>query len=234
MSLCRREFLRGSLSASALLLTGEAALASVPARSSTLQGRPILLLRSAGDEAFAAAALRAGGLRAASPVVSLALDEELVRDPAALRTLLGRHRGARLIGLMDDCTHALLEEALRDLGGSVLCRGYHRGLLHDAAASRHTFTTTSATRGIGSALAAALRVGGSDFLVQEHTLGTGDAGARDGSSLPVASWPELLGRSHLLMAAGTWTAGATVAEHRHGAATDVPGSQAFASLVAEI
>lgn len=234
MSLCRREFLRGSLGAGALLLAGHAARAGVAARAGALRGRPILLLRSADDAAFAAAALRASSPQAASPVASLTLDEKLVRDPTALRALLGRHRGACLIGLMDDCTHALLEESLRDLGGSVLCRGYHRGLLHDAAASRHAFTTTSATRGIGTALAAALRAGGRSFLVQEHTAGADAAAAHDASSLPAASWPELLGESYVLMAAGIWTAGVSVAEHRHGALSEIPGSQAYASLVAEI
>ena len=163
MSVRRRSFLQGSLSASVLLLAAPAGLlmskeaaAGVPARSSAADARRILLLRSAGDDAFARPALQIALRNGFSPVESLVLSERLVGSPGAVTNVLSQYRGARLIGIMDDCTHTLLEEALRDLGGSVLCRGHHRGLLHEAAASRHAFMTTGATRGIGSALARAL------------------------------------------------------------------------------
>jgi hypothetical protein len=170
----------------------------------------------------------------AHPVASLALGEKLVGAPAALRTILSQHRGARLIGLMDDCTHSLLEETLRDLGGSILCRGRHRGLLNEAAASRHAFTTTVATHGIGSAMASAMTANATAFLVQEHSHCAGAVAHRDGLSLPAAPWPAVLGTAYALMITGLWTVGPAVAEQRRGAATDHPRSDAFVSLVAEI
>jgi hypothetical protein len=246
MSVRRRGFLQGSLSASALflaapagLLMGEAAAAGIPVRSSASGTRRILLLRSAGDDAFARPALQMALRNGFSPVESLVLGERLVGSPGAVAKVLSEYRGARLIGIMDDCTHTLLEEALRDLGGSVLCRGHHRGLLHQAAASRHAFMTTGTTRGIGSTLARALTAQEAEFLVQEYSLfddGLSDdeVEARDARSLPAAPWPRVLGRSYALMAAGLWTVGPVRAEQRRGTATEPPRSQAFVSLVAEV
>ena len=241
MSVRRRSFLQGSLSASVLLLAAPAELlmstadaAGLPVRSSTSGARRILLLRSAGDDAFARPALQVALRNGFSPVESIDLSERLVGSPGAMTSVLGRCRGARLIGIMDDCTNTLLEEALRDLGGSVLCRGHHRGLLHEAAASRHAFMTTGATRGIGSALARALTAQRAEFLVQEHSLFDDGVEARDAGSLPAAPWPQVLGTSCALMAAGLWTTGPVRAEQRRGTAAEAPRSQAFVSLVAEI
>jgi hypothetical protein len=241
MSVRRRSFLQGSLSASVLLLAAPAELlmstadaAGLPVRSSTSGTRRILLLRSAGDDAFARPALQVALRNGFSPVDSIDLSERLVGSPGAIANVLIQCQGARLVGIMDDRTHTLLEEALRDLGGSVLCRGHHRGLLHEAAASRHAFMTTGATRGIGSALARALTAQRAEFLVQEHSLFDDGVEARDAESLPAAPWPEVLGSSYALMAAGLWTAGPVRAEQRRGTAAEAPRSQAFVSLVAEI
>jgi hypothetical protein len=246
MSVRRRSFLQGSLSASVLLLAapadllmGRADAAGLPVRSTASGTRRILLLRSAGDDAFALPALEIALRNGYSPVESLVLSERLVGSPGAFTKVLSEYRGARLIGVMDDRTHTLLEETLRDLGGSVLCRGHHRGLLHEAAASRHAFMTTGATRGIGSALARALTAQRAEFLVQEYSLfddGLADDGveARDALSLPAAPWAQVLGTSYALMAVGLWTAGPVRAEQRRGTAAEPPRSQAFASLVAEV
>lgn len=241
MTVCRRHFLQGSLSAGALvfaapsgLIAGEAAPAGLPARSSVADGRRFLLLRSAGDDAFALPAMQVARRYGAYPVASLALSEKLAGAPSALQAILSQHRGMRLIGIMDDCTHSLLEETLRDLGGSILCRGRHRGLLNGATASRHSFTTTAATHGIGSAMASAMTANGTAFLVQEHSHCEDALAPRGGLSLPAAPWPAVLGTSYALMVTGLWTVGPAIAEHRRGAVADHPRSDAFVSLVAEI
>ncbi len=241
MSVRRRSFLQGSLSASVLLLAapadllmGRADAAGLPVRSTASGTRRILLLRSAGDDAFALPALEIALRNGYSPVESLVLSERLVGSPGAFTKVLSEYRGARLIGVMDDRTHTLLEETLRDLGGSVLCRGHHRGLLHEAAASRHAFMTTGATRGIGSALARALTAQSAEFLVQEHSLFDDGVEARDALSLPAAPWAQVLGTSYALMAVGLWTAGPVRAEQRRGTAAEPPRSQAVVSLVAEV
>ena len=233
MSVRRRGFLQGSLSASALFLAAPAGLLTNN-RVSAADARRIVLLRSAGDEAFARPALQIVLRNALSPVESLVLSERLVGSPGAMANVLIQCRGARLIGIMDDCTHTLLEEVLRDLGGSVLCRGHHRGLLHEAATSRHAFMTTRTTRGIGSAVAQALTAQEAEFLVQEHSLSDDEVETRDVRLSRGTSWPQVLGRSYALMAAGLWTAGPATAEQRRGTATEAPRSQAFVSLVAEV
>lgn len=241
MSVRRRDILQGSLSASVLLLTapagllmGKAAAAGIAVRSSGSGTRRILLLRSTGDDAFARPALEVALRNGFSPVESLALNEQLVRSPGGIANVLSQSRGARLVGIMDDCAATLLEEALRDQGGSVLCRGHHRGLLHEAAASRHAFMTTGTTRGIGGTLARALAAHDAEFLVQEHALFDDGVEVRDGCSLPAAPWPQVLGSAYALMAAGLWTAGPVRAEQRRGTPAEPPRSQAFVSLVAEI
>jgi hypothetical protein len=196
--------------------------------------RRLLVLRSAGDDAFALPAMQIARRYGAYPVASLALSEKLAGTPSALRTILSQHRGVRLIGIMDDCTHSLLEETLRDLGGSILCRGRHRGLLNDATASRHSFTTTAATHGIGSAMASAMTANGTAFLVQEYSHCEDALAPREGLSLPAAPWPAVLGTSYALMVTGLWTVGPAIAEQRRGAVADNPRSDAFVSLVAEI
>jgi hypothetical protein len=233
MSVRRRGFLQGSLSASALFLATPAGLLTNN-RLPAADARRIVLLRSAGDDAFARPALQSVLRSGISPVESLVLSERLVGSPGAIANVLTQCRGARLIGIMDDCTHTLLEEVLRDLGGSVLCRGHHRGLLHEAATSRHAFMTTRATRGIGSAMAHALTAREAEFLVQEHSLSGDEVEARNPWLSRGTSWPQVLGRSYALMAAGLWTAGPVRAEQRRGTATEPPRSQAFVSLVAEV
>jgi hypothetical protein len=241
MTVCRRQLLQGSLSAGALLLAtpsrliaGASALAGDTAPASHSHGRPLLLLRSADDDAFALSAMQVARRHHVSPVAAIALSAGIVGAPDRLRSALAQYRGARLIGLMDDCTHTLLEEALRDLGGSILCLGRHRGLMSCTVGSRHSFTTTSATQGIGTVLARAVAADGTALLVQEHSLCGDEIMSRDGSAMQAGAWPAVLGASYALMAAGLWVAGPTVAEHRRGVATDHPRSEAFVSLVAEV
>jgi hypothetical protein len=241
MTVGRRKFLRGSLSAGALLLTvrshavmAEAASAGIPTRSSRPNGRPFLLLRSAGDDAFALPAMEIARRHAGSPLAELELTHKIVGAPSVLRGELAQYRGVRLIGVMDDCTHTLLEETLRDLGGSILCRGHHRGRLNSAAASRHYFVTTSATHGIGTALARAMTADGAAFLVREDALYENESRSRDRLVFQAAPWPAVLGKSYALMAAGLWEAGPTVGEQSRGVVADYPRSEALVSLVAEI
>jgi hypothetical protein len=231
MSLGRRRFLQGSVSAGAVLLATPTGLL---AEQTAAAGCPILLLRSPDDEPFALPARRTAERCSLSSIGSLALAEKLVGTPGALRTALEAHRGKTLIGLMDDRTATLLEETVRDLGGSVWCRGQHRGMLRNGAASRHVFMTTAATRGIGSALAGTLRADAAAFLVREHALCEDRGGAVQADSEPDAPWPAVLGASYARMAVGLWSPRPVIAELQRGMVADAPGSQPYVSLIAKI
>ena len=241
MSLGRRQFLRGSLSTGALVfavplgLVAEAGtLPDSAEHAVNSAGLPIVILRCAGDEAFALPALAVANRYCRSPTHELPLHDGIVGAPGSLPALLEQYRGARLVGIMDDFTHVLVEETVRDLGGSVLCRGRHCGLTTSSVGSRHTFATTATTRGIGARIARAMLSDSADFLVQEHCAGS--AAADDMTLTPgePASWAQALGASYALMAAGMWRNGPVLADERRGAAAAHPRSQTFVSLVAEI
>jgi hypothetical protein len=232
MSLGRRRFLQGSASAGAALLA--APIGVLAGRTAVPADRPILLLRAPGDEPFARAieqTLQGCGIAAPG---TLDLNGKLLGAPGALAATLRAHRGALLIGLMDDHAATLLEETVRDLGGSVWCRGQHRGVLRAGAASRHAFTTVAATAGIGSALADGLGADAAAFLVREHALSEIPAAAARNAALPRAPWPEVLGASYALMAAGRWAPRPVVAELRRGSVADAAGSQPYVSLITKI
>ncbi len=240
MSAGRRRFLQGSVSAGAVLLAAPAGLFAsqaacpAPAYPIAAAGHPILLLRSPDDEPFALPAQQTARRCGVTSIGSLVLAEKFVGSTAALRAALGAHRGTTLIGLMDDRSATLLEETVRDLDGSVCCRGQHRGMLRDGAASRHAFMTTAATRGIGNALAGTLRADEAAFLVREHAWCEDRAEAGQVDSLPDAPWPAVLGVSYALMAAGLWIPRPVIAELQRGKVADEPGAQPYVSLVAKI
>jgi len=240
VSVGRRRFLQGSASAGAVLLAAPTRLFAgqtafpAPGYPTAAAGHPILLLRSPDDGPFALPAQRTARRCGVASIGSLVLAEKLVGSTGALRAALRAHRGTTLIGLMDDRTATLLEETVRDLDGSVCCRGQHRGVLRDGAASRHAFMTTAATRGIGNALARMLRADEAAFLVREHALCEDGAGADQTDSPSNAPWPAVLGVSYALMAAGLWAPRPVIAELQRGTVADEPGAQPYVSLVAKI
>lgn len=200
-----------------------------------------MLLRSPGDEAFALSAAEVGRRHLGSPAAEVSLGAGLMADTARLRAILGSYRGVALIGLMDDFTHILLEESVRDLRGSILCRGRHRGLPDSAVASRHAFATTVRTRGVGAALAGAPAHDSRNLLVQEHcsdgSQGAGYGSRSTGRSVRIgwaASWGEALGAALARMALGLWIPGPVVARLGGDTSTLHPQSRAFVSLVAQL
>lgn len=241
MSLGRRRFLQGSVSTGAVLLAAPTGLLAspagpvpAPAWPVAAADRPILLLRSPDDGPFARAVGRTLQRCGISTSRLLSLTGKIVGTPGALHAALDAHRGTTLVGLLDDQGATLLEEAVRDLGGSVCCRGQHRGLLHAGTASRHAFTTVASTRGIGAALAGWLGADPAPFLVREHDLCADGAAASGANSLPDAPWPDALGTAYALMALGRWTPQPVVAELRRGSIADAAGSQPYVSLIAKI
>ena len=55
------------------------------------------------------------------------LDTDEVLDPSELERRLQTLGASHLLGLLDSCNHCLLMESVRDLTGTVLEDGFHRG-----------------------------------------------------------------------------------------------------------
>jgi hypothetical protein len=238
MSADRRTFLRASLGAGALALAAasgfpQACLRTRAAnRSRKAVERPLLLLRSADDELFAQSILQTSRQVGATSVIEVALDAANVSAPGALLAALSPHRGTSVLGLMDDFTHCLVEEALRDLGGAVVCRGYHRGPLGSLAASRHAFVSTNASQGIGSTLAAALERCDADFRIEEQSSGYDSA--RWTALTEPAPWTRVLGGAYARMALGLWEPAPVRTLHGRGIAAVYPSAHSTASIVARL
>jgi hypothetical protein len=230
MTLSRRDFLSSSLSAGALLAAA-AALASPPDTAPEMSR--LILLRNPGDASFAQS-VRAtcAALGLASPVQSPLVDA-LALDSQSLARHLDAWRGARLVGLLDDCSHTLIEEAIRDRGGVVWCRGIHATMFTHAGPSRHRFATGPQSQGLGHAFVEALCGAGADFEVEEVALHPAQAIGR-GSRLAAAPWPQLLGVASVLIAAGRWHSGAALAAPRRARDGGQRARRLFASLVAAI
>jgi hypothetical protein len=239
MSPDRRRFLQGcggaSLLVAAPVLLAHARPISLSARRMTAApAARLLLLRSPGDDFFGHAALATARSTGATQIESLDLSVVPVRAPGALRALLEPRRGATLLGLMDDCTHALLDACIRDLGGALLCCGQHYGTLASCSDSRHLFASSGAAHGIGAALARALAASGGAFLVREQALG---AAARTGTRVAPrldAHWPAALGYAYAQIAAGRWQPRPVAACQQRGSFIGAAGAQARVSLVARI
>jgi hypothetical protein len=194
----------------------------------------VLLLRAPGGTAFEAGVRRALRHSGVPRIDTLELDPALVRTPGALRAALAVRRGTALLGLMDDCTHTLLEECLRDLGGSLLCRGQHFGSANQRADSRHLFTTTATTRGVGQALAATLATGTGAYLVREQAMADATGATRGLDVRLDRHWPAALGIAYGRMAAGRWAPAPLNAHAQRGIVTTAPGARSLGSLFARI
>lgn len=201
---------------------------------------PVLLLRSGNDETFAQAVRRTALLAGAGRVDTMVLEPGMVRVPGALRASLEKHRGATLLALADDFTGTLLEECLRDLDAAIPCRGRHHGAASGASDSRHLFTTTARTRGVGAALAAALATGTGAYLVREQALSASETGAigtqsrLDAQRRLEARWAQAIGTAYALMALGRWQGGAAIAQLGRGALAIHRDAQPQVSLLATL
>lgn len=245
MSVDRRGFLQGctggGLFATSAALGAHplATLVAAPAPDAhaTPPARRVVLLRAAGDEPFAQAVLDATPAGLPVRIESLPLDPALARTPGALRAALDARRGATLLGLLDDCTHTLLEETLRDLGAALLCRAQHYGSTMGPADSRHLFTTSARARGIGTALAEALAAEPHAYLVREQSLAPdpapGSAAAASSRHLAM-QWPAALGTAYARIAAGRWDAGTMTPLAQRGTVVAARDAQPFVSLIATL
>ncbi len=199
MTMFRRQFLGDALVAGAVLHLAPAGLpraAKIP--------RPFLLLRAPGDTVYAEA-VRAAGDHIGAAHQELLLEDSLVADAASLHALFGRHRGLRMIGMMDSYRLAIVEETIRDLGGAVFCRGQHACSMSDAAVSRHKFYSTPDAHGIGHVFVRALgKLGVGGGVEEVASGGIGPALTSVEPKLHASSWADGLGQFHARLAACVW------------------------------
>lgn len=146
---------------------------------------------------------------------------------------LAQKEGTAVVGLMNDSESMFFTEAIRDLGGSILCHGSH---VETGAFSRHEFVTTPASAGIGSVFGHRLAQGGQHALIQEVTLHTPVSPLIDpqmDSDLGDWSWRRLLGYHLGQIASGNWSAASVIPRLLIGTPSTASHSgQSCVSLVA--
>jgi hypothetical protein len=164
MRIPRRDVLQGMLAGSALAVCGIPKSAFARASgTAAVEPRDIVLLATGHAERFRQGVLRAGA----------AVDEYLaiggLPDVRALRALLSRVRGKRLVGLLPDSAYALLGELARDAGVSQMVEGRH-SIGTDGRTARHAFGSASGFHGVAESMAAGLAHDNAGFAITEAAL----------------------------------------------------------------
>ena len=114
--------------------------------------------------------------------------------------------GTVLVGMVTESEFVLINEIFRETGARVLSQGTH--LTGDSRHSRHAFTTTEASAGLGSALAHGLKTLKQNALVQESSTRKGALALTRNKKAEAADgeWSEILGSALAKVAIGRWEA----------------------------
>lgn len=94
-------------------------------------------------------------------------DETAFEDFDHLKRHLAQMADTAIVGLINDSEAMFFNEAIRDIGGSLLCYGSH---IVAGASSRHEFVTTQASAGIAAVFGQGLALGPHDAMIQETAL----------------------------------------------------------------
>jgi hypothetical protein len=187
VQLARRAILKSLLAGSALAAYGlprfSVAAAAAGQAIEATAAREILLLTSGMDGTARSFGL---GVQANGAVHSIALGSGLP-DAAALRRLLAKAHGKRLVGLMSDASYVLFSELARDAGLARMYEGHHR-IAMDGASARHSLLPVPGFHGTAPTLAAALVHGSAGFSITETTLGGGMGRGANWSALGFSSY----------------------------------------------
>jgi hypothetical protein len=113
-----------------------------------------------------------------------------------------KHRGQRLIGLMDTASYVVFEAMLTDRGARFLVSGHH--------AQGHRFFTLPETAGVAATLDKCLSTTQAGYQLQEVCRGT----PRVTTAVPLANvyqgktdWASVTGACYAQIANGDWSAG---------------------------
>lgn len=240
MTITRRNFM------SRAIVLG-ATLAAAPVFSATysnlgqtgsvrLPSRPQVLVRTGFhlDDAFAAGAFPVLRSTSAASFEELLLSREVLGSLGAITAKLASLRGHRLLGVMDDSTFVMFEEAVRECNGAVLCRGAHVGERVPSESSRHYFASTPHSEGVGTALVRSMRAAGEHGIVQESTAGACLACLDEPAGPLAAPWPSFLGNVLASVSTDTWSPARAIDEQRVGEVHAFASGHSFVSFVIEI
>ncbi len=143
-----------------------------------------------------------------------------VRTPPAIldfvewQNLVSPVEGVVFVGMVSEADFILVNECIREKGLRLLCRGTH--VVGDAAHSRHAFTTTASSAGIGAAFDQSLKQPYQHAYVQEVAMHKAafpfPAACR--IETPDGNWSELLGHALGQVALGHWEPSA-ISNHIH-------------------
>lgn len=162
-------------------------------------------------------------------------NETAFEDFDQLKGHLAQMKDTAVVGLMNDSESIFFNEAIRDIGGSVLCHGSH--IVADAS-SRHEFVTTPASAGIGAVFGQGLALGPHSAMIQEITLHAPASPwfePRIEASPGDWSWARQLGYRLGQVASGNWATALVRPQVVIGMAAHVPFSgTSVVSLVALI
>lgn len=148
-------------------------------------------------------------------------------QPRDWRKIIQRHRGERLIGLMDNASFTIFETILADHGARFLATGHH--------AHGHRFVTVPETAGIAASLDHCLSGSTAGYRLEEVCRGKprpalGNSGAINYSR--GQDWASATGAFYAQIANGTWTAGTSGKFNRN--TTSMPSTKdALVSFVVE-
>ena len=139
-----------------------------------------------------------------------------------------KHRGHRLIGLMDNASYVVFEAVLGDQGARFLVTGHH--------AQAHRFITLPETAGVAATLEDYLSTSGSGYQLAEichgepkSTLAEPAANTHQGKS----DWASVIGDCYAQIANGDWCAGLPGTFSRSGS-NSVAAQDALVSFVVKV
>lgn len=241
MNIKRREFLAASavLGAAAALtpkLTGPSSWFA-GTKSASNPRAPIQILRSAQAEPETfekgvRASLDGAGVDAAS-VQTRTLSSKMTWQE--WQSLTAMAAGTVVIGLVSEAEFILINEFFREKSARILSQGTH--LSGDTTHSRHLFTTTDSSAGLGSAFARWLKQGQQHAVVQETSTRKGAIALTPGHAVEKhdGEWSEMLGHALAKVATGRWQPGSVESRIQVGAGDAFTTPKAgFVSFVASV
>ena len=115
--------------------------------------------------------------------------------------------GTMLVGMVSEAEFVLVNELFREKGARILSQGTH--MAGDATQSRHLFTTTDASAGLGRRFAQWLSQAQQHALIQETSTRKGAIALSGGKKAEAldGDWSEMLGHALAKVAVGRWEPG---------------------------
>ncbi|WP_081648118.1 hypothetical protein [Pseudomonas sp. G5(2012)] len=209
----RRGFLIGSAQVSALAMLTPTGLFAMPALTSP----PIVLGCGLwGEEKFVASLGSRLAMYGQPAPEQVALNATQLRSPNQISALLKSLQGRRLVGYLDSSSVLILTQLLHGQGGEIWLEGDHA--VAATGLSRHHFTSTPSSAGIGQSLAASLDRSGQPYTVEVRQIGLASESRLAAPSVSATHWATALGSHYADILSERWNARDDAP--KHGGTTD--------------